>query len=613
MSERPQPQVEDSEKHKEEAERLEVEAKAASEAEIGQETGTTSTAEDVSAGTSSETEVLETGAETTGSETTTGPEDTLDQAEKAIEIAAEATPEDEQDQPQAETVEPEETVDQPEQPDQAGEISGSEPAVPEDGQDRPEPQAAAKEESAEQPEQPAEAVPEAEVGTEAPSDVVSEVSPAASEETGEIVPQAEPAVQAETAPQAAQPEPQVEEPAEAPPEEDSGEFARLLAESEVEGGSREVEVGDKVSGVVVKIEAENTFIDFGGRSEGVIRTSELQDEAGELQFVVGDPLEAFVAAAQEEVILTRRLTQEDRQADMLYQAYKAGIPVEGRVDAVNKWGLGVTIQAGVRAFCPISQVDTRFVENAEEYRGKTMIFKIIEFRNQGRNIVVSRRALLEEEQNREAEQVRVGLKKGTEVEGTVTRLESFGAFVDLGAGVEGLVHVSELSHQRVGHPQEVLSVGDQVKVAVLRTKNLGHRRKERISLSLKVLEKNPWEQIREEFPPGTVIDGKVDALEDFGAFVEVSPGVRGMIHVSEIAPRRVGHPREVLEVGQEVKVVVLEVDARRRRLRLSIKQVESLESATNLKEFQTRQKKEKEEGPAGNVMLDALKRAKLID
>jgi len=148
---------------------------------------------------------------------------------------------------------------------------------------------------------------------------------------------------------------------------------------------------------------------------------------------------------------------------------------------------------------------------------------------------------------------------------------------------------------------------------VLRTKSLGKRRKERISLSIKALDKDPWEEIRDNFPSGTLVDGKVDALEDFGAFVEVATGVRGLIHVSEIADRRIGHPREVLELGQEVKVVVLEVDARRRRMRLSIKQIESMESAANLKDFHERQKKEKEEVQGGNVMMDALRRANLID
>jgi len=403
----------------------------------------------------------------------------------------------------------------------------------------------------------------------------------------------------------------------APEEEDAEkggeEFARLLEESDSEGRGRDVKEGDKVSGVLVKVEDESSFVDYGGRSEGVIRTAELKNEEGELQFAIGEPLEAFVSSAQDEVVLTRKLSKEDSQADMLYQAYKSGIPIEGRVDAVNKWGLGITIQGDVRAFCPISQVDNKFVENAEDYRGQTMTVKIIEFRNQGRNIVVSRRALLEAEQNQEGDKVRATLTKGAEVEGTVTRLESFGAFVDLGSGVEGLVHVSELAHQRVEHPQEVLEVGAKVKVAVLRTKSLGKRRKERISLSIKALDKDPWEEIRDNYPSGTVVEGKVDALEDFGAFVEVATGVRGLIHVSELADRRIGHPREVLELGQEVKVVVLEVDSRRRRMRLSIKQVESMESAANLKDFHERQKKEKEDVQGGNAMMDALRRANLID
>lgn len=390
------------------------------------------------------------------------------------------------------------------------------------------------------------------------------------------------------------------------------DFARMLAASDSAERGREHQPGEKVSGVIVKIDGESAFVDFGGRSEGVIRTAELQDAAGALIYAVGDPLEAYVAAVQDEVTLTRRLSQEDRQTDQLYQAYKSGIPVEGRIDAVNKWGLGVTIRGDVRAFCPISQVDTRFVENAEEYRGQTLTFRITEFRNQGRNIVVSRRALLQDEQKREGEEVREKLTQGAPVEGKVTRIESFGAFVDLGGGVEGMIHVSELSHRRVGHPQELLAVGDQVKVAVLRAKGGTTRGKERISLSMKVLEKDPWEEVRQQFPEGTVVEGKVEALEDFGAFVEIAPGIRGLVHVSEIADRRIAHPREALSQGQQVQVVVLEVEVRRRRLRLSIKQVESMESAANLREFHERQRQEKAEEQSSSVMVDALKRARLI-
>lgn len=388
-------------------------------------------------------------------------------------------------------------------------------------------------------------------------------------------------------------------------------FAELLDQSDTFG--RDVSVGEKISGVVIKVEGDYAFVDFGGRSEGVIRADELRNSQGELEYSVGDPLEAFVATAQDEIRLTRRLSSRDGQTDMLYQAYKSGMPVEGRVDAVNKWGLGITIHGGVRGFCPISQVDTAYVDNPEEYRDKTMSFRIIEFRNQGRNIVLSRRSLLEAEKVKEEDEIRAAIKKGAELAGTVTRLEDFGAFVSLGAGVEGLVHISEISHKRIGHPQEVLNVGDPVKVAVLRTKDLGSRRKERISLSIRALERDPWDSVKQDFSTGTVVDGKVSSLEDFGAFVELAPGIRGLLHVSEIANRRVGHPREELELGQNVKVVVLEVDARRRRLRLSMKQVESMESAANLRDFQQRRKQE-EQGEAGSgAMVDALRRANLID
>ncbi len=408
---------------------------------------------------------------------------------------------------------------------------------------------------------------------------------------------------------------------ETPAEGDEGEaaaasegegFAQLLEESESEAKG-EVKVGDKVQGVLAKVDGENAFVDYGGRGEAVIRTSELLDKDGQLLFAIGDPIEAFAASVGDEVVVSRRVSRSNGDTDALYQAYKAGMPVEGQVDAVNKWGMGVIFQGGVRGFCPISQIDTSYVESAEEYRGKSYSFKIIEFRHQGRDIVVSRRALLEAEQNKEAEAVRGQLTKGARLKGTVTRLQDFGAFVALGAGVEGLVHVSEISHQRVDKPGDVLAEGQEIEVIVLGTKGLGNRRKERISLSIKGLEKNPWDEIRDQFPAGTVAAGKVDSLEDYGAFVELGEGIRGMVHVSEIADRRIAHPREVLSLGEEVRIVVLEVDARRQRLRLSIRQVESMESEANLRDFQERMKKEQSEEPSGNALTDALRRANLVD
>ncbi|MBJ66480.1 MAG: 30S ribosomal protein S1 [Gemmatimonadetes bacterium] len=395
-------------------------------------------------------------------------------------------------------------------------------------------------------------------------------------------------------------------------ESNESEFAQMLAESGADTKG-EIKVGDKVSGVIAKIDGESAFVNYGGRGEAIIRTSELLNKDGEVLFAVGDQIEAFASKVDDEVQLTRSVSRTDGNTDALYQAFKAGMPVEGQVDAVNKWGMGIIFQGGVRGFCPISQIDTTYVKSAEDYRGKTFSFKIIEFRHQGRDIVVSRRALLEAEQNKEAEAVRAMLKKGAKLQGTVTRLQDFGAFVALGAGVEGLVHVSEISHQRVNQPGDVLQEGQEIEVVVIDTKGLGNRRKERISLSIKALEKNPWDAVREQFPAGTVATGKVDSLEDYGAFVELAEGIRGMVHVSEIADRRIAHPREVLSLEEEVRIVVLEADMRRQRLRLSIRQVESMESAANLRDFQERMKREQVDEPTGNALTDALRRAKLVN
>ena len=391
--------------------------------------------------------------------------------------------------------------------------------------------------------------------------------------------------------------------------------ALLDQQAAIAGGLQQVRVADKVSGVVVRLGEEHCFVDFGGRSEGMIRTIELKSEDGEMAFAVGEPIEAFVVGLSEsdggDIVLSRFVSGEARQADMLYKAYKAGTPIEGRVMAVNKWGLGIDLE-GMRSFCPVSQVDTEFTEDLEQYRDKTMTFKIIRFRDRGRSIVLSRRALVEADQERDAVSVRDMITKGAQLTGTVTRLESFGAFVDLGSRVEGLIHVSELRHDRVSHPQDVLQPGQEVTVKVIAVKDLGERRKERISLSIKAMEKDPWDEIRKQFTTGSVMMGRIEALEDFGAFVELAPNVRGLIHVSELADRRVNHPRDVVSIGEEVKVAVLEVD--NKRLRLSIRRAEQVEGETNLKEFAERQRREQaSEGAANTSMFDALKRAKLVE
>ena len=390
-------------------------------------------------------------------------------------------------------------------------------------------------------------------------------------------------------------------------------FEEMLEQGPSLDSKQELKPGDKVSGVLAQIGEESSFVDFGGRSEGLIKTEELRDGAGQMTFSVGDPLEAFVVSEGEEIVLSRFLGREEsNRSDLLHQAYKSGVPVEGKVTAINKWGLGVDIQ-GVRAFCPVAQIDTKFTASTEEFRDRTMQFKIIRFRDQGRTIVLSRRVLLEEAKRQEADDARLNIKAGASLRGTITRVESFGAFVDLGAGVEGLVHVSEFSHDRVKDPKEVVTPGQEIGVVVLAAKNLGNSKKERISLSMKALEKDPWDEARKQFKTGSVATGKVDTIEEFGAFIELAPNVLGMVHISEMDDKRISHPKEVVSVGDEVRVAVLGVDPKRRRLRLSIKQAERVEDEANLKEFKQRQKKDEDSSDSGTAMMDALKRARLVE
>ena len=376
-----------------------------------------------------------------------------------------------------------------------------------------------------------------------------------------------------------------------------------------------VKVGEKVSGVLTRVGAEQCYIDFGGAIEGVIPVAELRDPGtGEMAFDTGDPLEAYVTVHDDSGIILSRAQPEatvsDAPADRLYAAYKAGTPVNGRVVAVNKWGLAVELD-GIRAFCPVSQIDVSFVKDTAAYRDQELEFKITRFKDQGRTVVVSRRALMLNVRSLEADEVRAGIHKGARLQGTVTRIESYGAFVDIGAGVEGLIHVSELRHERVEHPQDVVEQGAELTVAVIRVKSLGDRRGERISLSLKALEEDPWDKIKGQFPTGSVVDGKVESLEDYGAMVELADNVKGMVHVSEISERRIAHPREALSVGDSVRVAVLELDSRRKRLRLSLRRAEQMEDAANLREFKKRDSDAKSNEPE-NALTDALKRARLV-
>jgi small subunit ribosomal protein S1 len=354
-------------------------------------------------------------------------------------------------------------------------------------------------------------------------------------------------------------------------EEDDKSFAELF-EGSGKSSQKWFSPGDTVSGLIIKIGKENAFVDLGGKSEGTVDLLEFRDPEGNLTLKEGERVELKVVSVRKGIQLSKAIKPKGEEAlEMLRDAQRNQIPVEGRVSAVNKGGFEVDI-AGLRAFCPISQIDLAYCEKPEEHVGARYQFRITELQERGKNIVVSRRALLQEEQAKKAEETLAMLKEGLELEGKVTKLTNFGAFVDIG-GVEGMVHVSEISHARVKLPSDVLQPGQSVKVKILRIEPFVESKRgggRRISLSIKTLELGEWDKGL-AFHEGDIIPGKVTRLADFGAFVEVAPGVEGLVHVSEISYERIPHPSRVLKEGDSVEVLVQKIDEASRRISLSIK------------------------------------------
>ena len=369
---------------------------------------------------------------------------------------------------------------------------------------------------------------------------------------------------------------------------DSNDFAALLAEfDQTHQGTADkaAKPGDLVKGRVVAINEEQVFIDLGGKAEGVMDAASLRDAEGQLSVAVGDEVTATVAGVEEDGSL-RLGNQQSRHlhgAAELEQAYRQQVPVQGRVTGVIKGGVEVQI-AGQRAFCPASQVDTRFVEDLNEFVGQHLDFRITKFEG-GRhlNLVVSRRLVLEEEQRARAEALRANLKEGAVLSGTVTSLQDYGAFVDLG-GLEGMIHISELAFHRVKHPSEILSVGQPLEVSVLRIDQTDNpKRPEKIALSIRALARDPWAEAAQKFPVGSRVQGQVTRLQPFGAFVELAPGIEGLIHVSELgAGKRITHPQEVLSPGQPVEASVLAVDLEKRRISLTLDETKATEAQSDL-------------------------------
>lgn len=354
-----------------------------------------------------------------------------------------------------------------------------------------------------------------------------------------------------------------------PDTENENEFAQMLEESEKRSGEvPEPKAGDKVTGTIIQLDGEQAFVDFGGRSELPLDAKELKDADGNPTHEVGSEITAYVTGKGSDLSLTLSRKVQGKDTSLIEEALASGMPLDGTVRETNKGGFVVDL-GGHRAFCPISQIDDRFVEDPQPYVGRTLQFRVIEFSEGGRRLVVSRRALLKEERERLAVETRKTLAAGDVREGVVTRIMPFGAFVDIG-GVEGLVHVSEISFERVHHPGDVLAPDQQVRVKVMDVQNLGQGRSERISLSLRALESDPWAKAANKYAAGIEVEGKITGLADFGAFVQLEPGIQGLIHISEISDVRIDHPSDVLQEGQEVNVRVLELDQERKRISLAL-------------------------------------------
>jgi small subunit ribosomal protein S1 len=348
------------------------------------------------------------------------------------------------------------------------------------------------------------------------------------------------------------------------PEED---FAALL-EKESRVPDR-LDPGQKIKTKIITISGDLVYVDLGGKSEGIIELSEFIREDGTFSAKEGDEVEAYFLSVQNgsKRLTTRRYGYSTLDLAGIRDAFHAGLPITGKVKSAVKGGFEVSL-GGVRSFCPFSQMDLKVSRDPEQYLGQTFSFKVIEYENDGRNIVLSRRSILDEERKAQVERFKETLSVGMELKGTVRSIQKFGAFVDLG-GVDGLIPASEIGWDRSERPENVLSMGQEVTVRVIGI----DWSKNRLTLSLKAMQEDPWENVAAKYPVDSKVRGVIVRLAQFGAFVNLEPGVDGLIHISNLgAGRHVNHPKEVVEVGQWVEPQVLSVDRESRKISLTLEE-----------------------------------------
>lgn len=375
---------------------------------------------------------------------------------------------------------------------------------------------------------------------------------------------------------------------------------------------QEVNVGDVVKGEVLVIEDKQVVVGIEGAGvEGVIPAKELStspvEEINDI-VKVGDVLDLVVISTigkdkeNGSYLLSKRRLDAKKVWEDIEKDFQAGNVIEAPVTNVVKGGLVVDV--GVRGFVPASMVEDHFVADFSEYKGQTLTFKIVEIEPSENRLILSHKAVVETEKEEKKKAVLANIHEGDTIDGRVARLTDFGAFVDLG-GIDGLVHVSEISHSHVAKPSDVLAVGDEVTVKVLSI----NPEQERVSLSIKDTLPGPWSDIEEKAPAGSVLDGKVKRLTSFGAFVEVFPGVEGLVHISQISHKHIATPHEVLHEGDDVKVKVLEVNPEEHRIALSIKALEEKPaSEEEPKDVESYELPEENTGfTMGDLLGDALK------
>lgn len=357
-----------------------------------------------------------------------------------------------------------------------------------------------------------------------------------------------------------------------PEEEESFEE---LFESYMKEMKDDLRVGEQITGEIIAISDDSVFVKTGTKADGVVDKTELLDKEGGLAYHLGDSVTLYVVARDEsEIRLSRAMTAESG-INGLYEAYRSKVPVQGHVTETCKGGFRVRVM-GKNAFCPVSQMDITYVENPDIYAGEDFEFLISRIEENGRNIVVSRRELLNRHIAEQRRKFLQSASKGDILEGRVTRLMPYGAFVELAAGVEGMVHISEISWSRVEKPEDAVTVNDAVKVKILDIQEPDVKEQQtRISLSIKQAQEDPWQNITEKFGHGDKLEGKVSRCADFGAFVEIAPGVEGLVHISEMSyKKRIVKAQDMVSPGDIVPVTIKDIDPENRRISLSMKEAE---------------------------------------